>query len=624
MSSHVPVIALAGSPNAGKSVLFNRMTGLTQKVANYPGVTVEKKLGHAVDKTGRKYLVMDLPGTYSLDPVSLDEQVAINTILGLENHVKPDGLVVVLDATNLERTLSLVLELKPLKLPMIVALNMMDLAEKRGLKLNKNILSQKLGCAVVSLVAVTGSGLDMLYEELGRLIEKRGDKSTSENAEALVIKNHDSSDAIAARYQEVDAILNASVESPTEMDRFSWRLDRVLLHPVWGTLVLLTTLFMLFQAVYAWAQPFADGIDGAFISLQEILHTNLPEHFLVDLLADGVVAGVGAVLVFLPQILLLFFLISLLEASGYMMRAAFLLDKLMRFVGLQGRSFVPLLSSFACAIPGIMAARTIRSDRDRLVTILVAPLMPCSARLPVYALLIGAFIPAVTVGGIFNMQGLAMFGLFLVGVGTAFAVSLIVKIFGRSQQQTPFLLELPTYKTPNMRYIATSLWLRTKAFLMRAGTTILGLSIALWFLASYPKPPADATEPAINYSFAGQMGYALEPLVKPIGFDWRIATGLIPGFAAREVMVSALATVFAIEAENDDAVQRSLGEKLRSTWPLATGLSLLAWYVFAPQCMATLATVRRETGGWKWAGVMLVYMLALAYGAAWLTYKIFA
>lgn len=618
--SIAPVIALAGSPNAGKSVLFNALTGLTQKVGNYPGVTVERKTGSCKPWNGKTYTFVDLPGTYSLDPISLDEQVAIDVLLGrgaVLGETRPDLVVAVIDAANLERTLGLVLELRETGLPIIVALNMMDLAKRRGLKLNIKKLQTNLGCTVIPLVATRGDGIPALMTEIERQIAK-----LERHAATWKIP---SPDMIEERFREIDRILAVAVESPTQADLLTWKIDRVILHPIWGILILSAVLLVMFQSVFTWAKPLADGIDAGIGATAQYFQSILPASWIRDLFTEGIIAGVGSILVFLPQIVILFFFINLLEASGYMTRAAFMLDRMMFSCGLQGRSFVPLLSSFACAIPGVMAARTIRSDRDRLVTILVAPLMTCSARLPVYTLLVSAFVPETKVWGLVDARALTMFGLFAMGVVSAFVVAWIARIAGGKRSQSLFLLEMPSYRMPQWKYIFTSIWLRTKAFLHRAGTIILVSSIAIWILSSFPKPPAGATEPAIDYSIAGRLGHALEPLVAPIGFDWRIATGLIPGMAAREVMVSSLATVFAIEAgDNEELQANSLREKIIAAWPPATGFALIAWYIYAPQCMSTIATVKRETGGWKWALVMTAYMFALAWLAAWVTFRWFA
>lgn len=623
-ASLLPTVALAGSPNAGKSVLFNALTRLNQKVANYAGVTVEKKSGLSPIWNNRQFIFTDLPGTYSLDPVSLDEQVAVDLLLGhgvSGKTERPNLIVAVLDASNLERTLGLALELKGTGLPMIIVLNMMDMAKRRGIKINASVISRELACPVIPMVATKGDGIAALMARIDMMLPR--DKPLTKFPEADFVKT--SAKDVVARFARVDVILAQALEAAGAADRRSWKIDRFALHPVWGSLFLIGVLLALFQAVFTWASPLADSIESALTIIQNATKTFLPDGALRDLLTEGVIGGVGSVLVFLPQIMLLFLFINILEASGYMARAAFMLDRMMFSVGLQGRSFVPLLSSFACAIPGIMATRTIRDDRDRLTTIMVAPLIPCSARLPVYTLLISAFIPPVFVLFGISLQAWVMLGLFVAGVASTFAAASITRVLSRGRGQSPFMLELPSYRWPHWRYVGKSLWQRVTAFIRRAGTLILALSIALWILSTYPKAPEGATEPAINYSAAAKIGHFLEPLVKPVGFDWRIATGLVPGFAAREVMVSSLATVFAVEQSGDESqTANSLASKLHSTWKPATGFALLAWYIFAPQCLATIATVRRETGGWKWALLMLTYMFSLAWIAAFVTFRFFS
>lgn len=619
-----PIVALAGSPNAGKSVLFNALTGLNQKVANYPGVTVEKKSGLSPVWNQRQFLFIDLPGTYSLDPVSIDEQVAVDMLTGsgvASGEEAPDLVVAVLDASNLERTLGLAIEIKSTGMPMIVVLNMMDLAQRRGIKINTNMIARELGCTVIPMIATKGDGVAALMTKIDQAL------AVDKAPEARLHSNWERAtpETVARRFEKVDAILAKSIEVAGKSDRLTWKIDKIALHPVWGSLILAAVLLTLFQTVFTWATPFADAIESFMTWSQDLTRHYLPESWFRDLLTEGVLGGVGSVLVFLPQIMMLFFFINLLEGSGYMARAAFMLDRLMYSVGLQGRSFVPLLSSFACAIPGIMATRTIRDDRDRLTTIMVAPLITCSARLPVYTLLVSAFV-ADEVGALgINQQAWVMFLLFVAGVASAFAAALVIKLLGKRGGPTPFMLELPAYRWPHWRYVGTAMWLRVVSFLQRAGTIILGLSVAIWLLSTFPKPPVDAAEPAIHYSAAARIGHFIEPIVRPVGFDWRIATGLVPGFAAREVMVSSLATVFAVEQSDDEeATATSLGQKLAKVWTPATGFALIAWYIFAPQCMATIATVRRETGGWKWSLIMLAYMFSLAWIAAFVTFRIFS
>jgi ferrous iron transport protein B len=617
------VVALAGIPNAGKSTLFNRLTGANQKIGNYPGVTVEQKSGHCVTPAGHQVELLDLPGIYGLDAQSEDERVAVSALTS-EAQKTPALVVVVVDAANLERSLGLVLDLKQVGCPMIVALNMMDLALRRGLKVDLQALSKKLGLAVIPTVSVRRDGVDHLLASMDRVLSQK--RSLPHGPEAQSYKEHlgamDHSPArLVQRAQDIDALLREVVTERTCADKVTDALDRVLLHPILGLPILGAMLLIVFQSVFSWASVPMDLIESGVAILGDAVAAGLPNGWVQDLVVDGILAGVGSVVVFLPQIVILFFFILVLEGSGYMARVSFLLNRLMAKVGLQGQAAVPLLSSFACAIPGIMATRTIKSPRERLIAMMVAPLMTCSARLPVYTLLVGAFVsPAVAYGGI-RLQSLVMFALFIAAVVSAMLVSLALKRFVVKGRPAPFVMDLPTYKLPEFRYVAFNVWLRAKAFLKRAGTLILGISMALWVLSTYPKPPPDADLPAIQYSLAGRMGTFIEPLVRPIGFDWRIATGLVPGFAAREVMVGALGTVFAIEDAEEEGMV-TLQEKLATAWGLPTGLALLAWYVFAPQCLATFAVLRRESNSRKWTLLTFVYMLVLAWVAAWVVFRL--
>jgi ferrous iron transport protein B len=607
-------LSLIGVPNCGKTALFNRLTGSRQKVANYPGVTVERKEGRFVGPcTGRTYRVLDLPGAYSLEATSLDEAIARDVVLGRHaSEPAPDLLVCVVDATNLRLNLRLVLDLKRLRRPLIVALNMSDLAKERGFHLNRAALEAAIGVRVVETVAVRAGGERALIEAIDRC-EFAPALSPAE-PDALALSD------IEATQREVRRILqDINYRVPMRLTLLT-RLDALVLHPIVGPVLLATVLFFMFQAVFSWAkvpmQAIGDGVHG----LGQYLAQVLPQGPLKSLLIDGVVAGAGSVLVFLPQILILFAFILALEDSGYLPRAAFLLDRLMGRVGLSGRAFIPLLSSFACAIPGIMAARTIPSPRDRLATIMIAPLMTCSARLPVYALLIGALIPNRTVG-IFNLQGLVLFALYGAGVLAALGVALVLKHTMMRGPYRPLLLELPEYRWPNPRNLALGLWERGRIFLGRIGTIILTLMVVLWFLASFPAAPPGATEPAIHYSLAGMMGRGLAVIFHPIGFNWQISMALVPGLAAREVAVSALGTVYAMSATNTADVAGALTPVIASSWSLATGLALLAWYVFAPQCLSTLAVVKRETNSWRYPIIMAGYLLSMAYIGAFITYR---
>jgi len=612
-------LSLVGVPNCGKTALFNRLTGSRQKVANYPGVTVERKEGRFVGpRTGRTFRVVDLPGAYSLEPTTLDEAIARDVVLGRHAaEPAPDLLVCVVDATNLRLNLRLVLELKRLGRPMIVALNMSDVAAQRGYQLDRAALERALGVPVIPTVAVRAGG----ERELVAAIDAYGfaERALARERTPLAAPSAPSAAEIEATQREVRRVLtDSSYRVPARLKALA-RLDAIVLHPVAGPVLLATVLFLMFQAVFSWAKAPQNLINTGVQSLSGWLAGVLPAGPLRGLLLDGVVAGTGSVLVFLPQILILFLFIIALEDSGYLPRAAFMLDRLMGRVGLSGRAFIPLLSSFACAIPGIMAARTIPSSRDRLATIMIAPLMTCSARLPVYALLIGAFIPQRAVG-VLNLRGLVLFALYLAGVASALGVAFVLKRTVMRGEYRPLLLELPEYRLPHLSNLVLGLWERTRIFLTRVGTIILTLMVVLWFLASFPAPPAGATGPAIQYSIAGMLGHALQLLFAPIGFNWQISIALVPGLAAREVAVSALGTVYAMSGSSD--VAGALTPIIAQGWSLATGLSLLAWYVFAPQCLSTLAVVKRETNSWRYPLYMAAYLFALAYLGAFATYRV--
>jgi ferrous iron transport protein B len=610
-----PLVALVGNPNCGKTALFNRLTGSQQKVANYAGVTVERKEGRFATAAGKALRVLDLPGTYSLHPRSLDERVTVDVLMGhAEGEKRPDLVVCVVDATNLRRNLRLVLAVKRTGIPCMVALNMIDLAERRGLSIDADALSRELGLPVVRTVAVQGDGAQALKAALDLpALWKRV-------ADAEVLPASPERD-LRGDHEAVREMLERLGLDRAVPNQLSDRIDRIALHPVAGPLLLTIVLFLMFQAVFAWAEVPMGWIETATASVGQLLGDLLPEGWLRSLLVDGIVAGAGGVLVFLPQIVILFFFILVLEESGYLPRAAFLLDRLMGSVGLSGRSFIPLLSSFACAIPGIMAARTISNQRDRLVTILIAPLMTCSARLPVYALLIGAFIPARQLWGGIELQGLVLLGLYLAGIVGAMLVAWVLKQFTTRGQVRTLMMELPDYHWPVLRNIAIGLWQRVMIFLRRVGGIILLLTVLLWFLASFPASPEAATGPAIEHSLAGMLGRALAVVMAPIGFNWQISIALVPGLAAREVAVSSLGTVYALSATADDTAQ-SLTPLIAADWSLATALSLLAWYVFAPMCVSTLATIRRETGGWTMPLAAAAYLFALAYLAAFITYRL--
>ena len=611
---HRPMIALVGNPNAGKSALFNALTGAHQKVGNYPGVTVERKLGRLALPDGRTADLIDLPGTYSLDAKSPDEQVTRNVVFGhQEGERRPDLIVIVVDAANLDNHLRFTLELIALGSPCIVALNMVDLASRDGLELDADQLSQDLGVPVIPTVAVRRRGLDDLKAAMVQGIPQHA-------APLPVHSEHAAPDADELRRKAREIARRAIVaETPTR--RITSQIDRVVLNPVAGPLILLALLFVIFQAVFAWSEAPIAMIEETFAALQTGVEAVLPEGFLRDLIVQGVINGVGSVVVFLPQILILFFFILMLEATGYMTRAAFLMDGLMARVGLSGRAFIPLLSSFACAIPGIMATRTISDPKDRLTTILIAPLMTCSARLPVYTLIIAAFIPSTSVWGGIGLQGLVLFALYVAGIFGAVVVAMLLRIGVIKGPGGSFLMELPKYQMPLLRDVIIGLWQRAWIFLRRAGTIIFVTTIILWLLLSFPKPPAGSDQSLVEYSAAGRIASVLEPVLRPIGFNHEIALALIPAMAAREVAVSALATANAIEeSEDEDETARTLGERLQGRWSLPTALAFLAWFVFAPQCLSTIAVARRETNGWRWPLFMTAYLFALAWLGAGATY----
>jgi len=610
-------LSLIGVPNCGKTALFNRLTGSRQKVANYPGVTVERKVGRLTGpRTGRSFRVVDLPGAYSLEPATLDEAIARDVILGRHAaEPAPDLLVCVVDATNLRLNLRLVLDLKRLGLPMIVALNMSDVAAQRGYRFDRAALERALGVPVVPTVAIRAGG----ERELVEAIDTYGFADAALRRAGPEAPPAATAADIEATQREVRRVLDEIGYRVPARAAMLARLDAVVLNPIAGPLLLAVVLFLMFQAVFSWAKSPQNLINAGIQGLSAWLGGVLPAGPLRGLLLDGIVAGTGSVLVFLPQILILFLFILALEDSGYLPRAAFMLDRLMGRVGLSGRAFIPLLSSFACAIPGIMATRTIPSSRDRIATIMIAPLMTCSARLPVYALLIGAFIPQRDLGPV-NLRGLVLFALYLAGVASALAVAFVLKRTMMRGEYRPLLLELPEYRWPHLSNLLLGLWERTRIFLTRVGTIILTLMVVLWFLASLPAPPPGATGPAIQYSLAGLLGRGLGYLFAPIGFNWQISIALVPGLAAREVAVSALGTVYAMSGTSD--VAGALAPVIAHTWSLATGLSLLAWYVFAPQCLSTLAVVRRETNSWTYPLAMAAYLFALAYLGALVTYRV--
>lgn len=606
MSADTLRIALVGNPNCGKTALFNLLTGGRQKVANYAGVTIERKEGRFVAPSGRVLQILDLPGAYSFDVVSPDEQITRDVLEGnYPGEAAPDLIVCVADATNLRLHLRFVLEVRRLGRPVVLALNMMDAARRRGIDIDVPELSRRLGLPVVETVAVKRDGARALVARVDGELPQAGPVQADDAASR------------ADLHAQVRELLAATVRMPRHTAELDDALDRWALHPVFGLAILAVVMFLVFQAVYAAGKPMTDLIGDGFGWLGAHVAAWLPAGPLQGLITDGIFTGLGTVLGFMPEILVLFFFILVLEESGYLPRAAFLLDRLMLSVGLTGRSFIPLLSSFACAIPGIMGTRSITDPRDRVATILVAPLMTCSARLPVYALLIGAFIPAHRVFGLFNLQGLVLFALYLAGILGAMLVGWVMKRIRRDRGDHALLMELPSYRLPKVRDVGIGLYERSMIFLKRLTGVILALTVLMWALSTFPAPPAGATEPAIDYSFAGHLGRWLAYPFAPIGFNWQMSLALIPAFAARETAVAALATVYAV---GGDAGQ--LAPALAAHVSLASALSLLVWFAYAPQCMSTLAVIRRETGGWRNVALSFGYQFVMAYAASFLVYQI--
>lgn len=597
-------LALLGAPNCGKTSLFNALTGGRAKVANYPGVTVEYRKGQLTLPSGRSSELLDLPGVYGNCGHSMDERVAIDAIQGnIEGEAKPDALIVMMDASHITTHLHNVLQAKNYGLPMVLVLNMMDMAARDGIEIDIAALEEAVGVPVVSCVAVRQSGRAHLLDYLEGWLSNLSDGSVEAPSPEP--------DALKSLQARARSITDKTVQRSMKAETFSTKVDKIVLHPVLGLIILVLLLFFMFQAVYTWSGPAIDFIDGAFGALGGLVNEALPEGWLRSLIADGIIAGVGAVLVFIPQIVILFAFILALEASGYMARAAFLVDTLMAKIGLNGRAFIPLLSSFACAIPGIMAARTVENERDRLTTILIAPLMTCSARWPVYFLIIGALIPATKVG-MFSLQGLVAFGLMVVGVVFALLAAFVFKRTMLKGRASTLLLELPSYKMPVFKDYLLGLWERAMIFVSRAGRIILPATVIVWVLTRYPNG-----QDGIEHSYAGMMGRVLQPIFAPIGFNLEMVVSLIPAMAAREVAVSSLGTIYAIQ---ETAVDDLLPGVISSTWTLPMGLAFLAWFVFAPQCFSTLAIMRKETNSWAWPAFAFVYLTALAYGAAGITF----
>lgn len=637
-------VAVAGNPNTGKTSLFNALTGLRQKVANYPGVTVETKMGQCrLAPALAPARVIDLPGLYSLDATSLDEQIARDVLLGRARNIRqPDVVIVAVDANNLNRNLYLATQLIETGLPLVVALTMFDLAQRNGLRINIQKLTAALGVQVIPVIAKRRSGLD----ELGRAILRAVTAGTREKPARLSFaRQHGSSvvsdlhakswqELLTARYRWIESVVAEAVESDdSQQPNISERIDAVVTHKFLGPLVLILVMVLIFQTIFSWANLPMNLIDHVFSALGALLRAHLPAGVLTDLLVDGVVAGVGGVLVFLPQILLLFFFITLLEDSGYMTRAAFLMDRLMRAVGLHGKAFVPLLSSFACAVPGIMATRTIENPKDRLATIMIAPFMSCSARLPVYTLMIAAFFSGQKLLGVFSLGVVMILGMYLLGIGVAIVVAWILKHTILNAPSPPFAMELPPYRLPNLSNVGHVLLARVGAFLKQAGTVILAISILMWFLVTFPRSQASnaSNDPAIHVedSYAGRAGHRIEPLIAPLGFDWKIGIGLISSFTARETVISTLSIIYNVGDDATSVQSTSLVAAMRNArradgsrvWTPLVALSLMVFFVLACQCMSTVAIVRRETNSWRWPVFMVGYMLMLAYVGSFVTYQ---
>lgn len=697
-ASHAPLrVAIIGNPNTGKTTLFNALTGLRQRVGNFAGVTVERVEGHFRTKGGRRVAVLDLPGSYSLSAGSPDEKIALDVLLGRDlDRWSPEVVLVVVDAAHLERNLFLASQVMELGVPVVIALNQFDVAESNGLKIDVPELIHELGVPIVATVAMRGEGIDSVTRALEiaatlppparrfvlpplaaealapvtASLEAKGMNPAAAAMEALRLLSVDRAelgrtdrDATTSAVLAAMTSLEQSGFVPQRLEselRFAWisdiisrtvvhsggegrdrshRIDAVILHRVWGPIIFLALMALVFQSVFTWAQPFIEIIETAVARGGELAGALLPEGDLRSLVVDGVFAGVGSVLVFLPQIAILFAFIGVLEQSGYMARAALLMDRVMRRVGLHGKSFIPMLSGYACAVPGIMATRTIEDPKDRLATILVVPLMSCSARLPVYTLLIGSLIPPVVYAGGIGLQGLTMLAMYLLGTLAALGAAAIFRRTLLKGQLRPMILELPPYRWPSPKSLGVSVAQRCQLFLQRAGTVILSLSILLWALATYPRttvdptlPPAVQQEQQLAHSALGRVGHAIEPLVRPLGYDWKIGVSIAASFAAREVFVSTMATIYGVGDAGDDA--SALGQRLRdernpvtgkATYTPLVGVGLMVFYVFALMCISTIAVTVREAGGgrigWKWAGFQFAYMLALAYGAAWAVYR---
>lgn len=645
-SASTLTIALAGNPNAGKTTLFNYLTGLKQKVANYPGVTVESRSGTWIEGND-SFIVIDLPGLYSLETTSIDESIARDVISGkMDRAVRPDAVVAVVDSTNLERNLYLVTQLLEFQVPVVIALTMIDLFEKRKHSIDLARMTELLGVPVVAVNAAEHRGHDALAEAV------RAAVSSPPRSSVISGDTENENARIFARYSFISEVVQETVRhGDREAHRFSEKADKILTHRFFGLAILIAILLIVFQTIFTWASVPMDLLEGSFASLGDLVRTQVPPGVLSDLIVDGIIAGVGGILIFLPQILLLFLFISILEDTGYMARAAFMLDKLMSRVGLQGKAFLPLMSSFACAIPGIMATRTIENSRDRLATIMIAPLMSCSARLPVYTLMIGAFFAGQTVFGFLSLGAVLMLAMYVLGISVAIVVAFVLKRTILKAEPSPFLMELPPYRLPNLRTILNNMLTRGWLFVKRAGTVILAISIVLWALMYFPRSaevrnsesqaesstefvaPVSSDEKSsegsqLQNSFAGKLGHAIEPIIQPLGFDWKIGVALIASFAAREVLVSTLSIIYNVgkdEKEDSETLIAQVRDARRPdgslVWTPLTALSLMVFFVLAMQCTSTVAVVRRETNSWRWPIFMVAYMTILAYIGAFVTYQ---
>jgi ferrous iron transport protein B len=608
-SEPLPRVALVGMPNVGKTALFNKLTGSFQRVANFPGVTVEKKNGWIYEGSQRILEVIDLPGIYSLDATTLDEKVTKDFLLGKDSTSKI--FVLVLDATNLDKSLFLAFQLKELGYPLLIALNLMDEARKRNLNLNLDKMAKELNAIIIPTSASTGDGVKALISAIMTNLERTEEITLTLPGDAQKVFR--SPAYVSAIFQKIDKLLEAVTITPLKPDSFSEKIDRIVLHPVLGVVTLFLLLMAMFQTLFSWASPLQDLIEASFLFLGTLASTYLTNDLLKSLIVDGIISGVGGVVVFLPQIVLLFLFIQFLEDLGYLGRAAFLMDSLMRRIGLPGKSVIPLLSSHACAIPGILSTRVIDNHRERLITMLVIPLTTCSARLPVYAILIGALIPDIALPGVsfIRLPGLVLFSLYVLGFSSAMLVALIFKKTLPHPSPSMLLMELPPYRVPKLKNLIQVMKNKASLFLRKAGGIILLVSIVIWALVTFPRQEGISS---IDQSYAAMIGRLFVPLFDPLGFDWRITTALIPSIGAREVVVSALSLVLSVEGENEARMTQALLQY----FGVETLAALLVWFIFAPQCISTFAVMKRETNSYRWPLLMVGYTLALAYLFAFL------